>query len=885
MEKRAEGLEKLLRRLCPDETVYKELKSSLDSNWIMEYAPADPSTLFEETVLQVQANTKEVGTDAAAKETHDEDDWSSALVDLKRMALTPNESRFIGKSSDIMLVWKAMELKKEYTGNGESENPEKPAFAFKHRRPEFWDMKQWERRSDTTTSPKYTFPELDLALHCVDLYFKRDNLYLPLLHRPTFDRSVQGGRYLKDEKFARVFLLVCAVGARYSDDPRVLLDAVDPSHSSGWKWFNQVQTMKRSLISPPTVEDLQSYCLCIQFVTGSSSPQSCATLVGVALHLARDAGAHRRHANSHTLTPEEELWKRAFWALVCMDRMVSPAMGRPCSIQEEDFDLDLPVDCDDEYWDNPDPEKRFKQPPNKPSLITAYILRLKLHQILATCLRTIYSINKSKIFLGFAAQQWEQDLVADLDSKLNKWVDSVPDHLRWNPNRENDDFFDQSVALYAEYYHLQIVIHRAFIPLPSKPRPLTFPSLAICTNAARSCIHILHIQEMRKNDFAPHTLVYTFTAGIVLLLGIWGAKRSNLSTDPGKEMAEVHRCMKLLKVMEKQFWPAGRVLDMICALASVRNLPLPKPSPPPGTRRAHQPGVPSPNESSLNQTSQSDAPGNIPDSFSKEPPVVNHMQRPPKPPQSAFTNADNHEFVLPVYSNELGSLPLHGQLSSNPQENSQPQAYPPHLHPQTDSWYSMSQGGIDSEQTPFAGPSGVSPSHGMHYARPSAPPLQQQHHLHAHHDPRSLPTDGFSVSSGVSSMAQGSYGVIPSNTVGASVPLESTLGHNHQRHNPEYVVRPNMGSNPLAPPPPPSSGVPLMDNMYSGMSEDPMAAPGHSMYHQHQGGPYQEESYYPFTLEGNTAEVWSDAPSGFELEKWGAYLREMMQNRHQHAFT
>lgn len=51
----------------------------------------------------------------------------------------------------------------------------------------------------------------------------------------------------------------------------------------------------------------------------------------------------------------------------------------------------------------------------------------------------------------------------------------------------------------------------------------------------------------------------TFTAGIVLLLGIWGAKRSNLSTDPTEEMAEVHKCMRMLKTMETYFWSAGRV--------------------------------------------------------------------------------------------------------------------------------------------------------------------------------------------------------------------------------------------------------------------------------------------------------------------------------------
>lgn len=53
------------------------------------------------------------------------------------------------------------------------------------------------------------------------------------------------------------------------------------------------------------------------------------------------------------------------------------------------FDLDLPLECDDEYWDDPDPELRFKQPEGKPSLITAFALTIRFNQILAVSMRTI----------------------------------------------------------------------------------------------------------------------------------------------------------------------------------------------------------------------------------------------------------------------------------------------------------------------------------------------------------------------------------------------------------------------------------------------------------------------------------------------------------------
>ena len=44
-----------------------------------------------------------------------------------------------------------------------------------------------------------------------------------------------------------------------------------------------------------------------------------------------------------------------------------------------------------------------------------------------------------------------------------------------------------------------------------------------------------------------------FAAGIVLLLNIWGGKRSGVATDPAREMEDVHKAMKMLKSMERRY--------------------------------------------------------------------------------------------------------------------------------------------------------------------------------------------------------------------------------------------------------------------------------------------------------------------------------------------
>jgi len=76
-------------------------------------------------------------------------------------------------------------------------------------------------------------------------------------------------------------------------------------------------------------------------------------MVGIGIRLAQDVGAHRRKTGRDSLTVEGELWKRAFWyislslttfslfirrfrVLVCMDRSISAALGRPCAIQDEE---------------------------------------------------------------------------------------------------------------------------------------------------------------------------------------------------------------------------------------------------------------------------------------------------------------------------------------------------------------------------------------------------------------------------------------------------------------------------------------------------------------------------------------------------------------------
>ncbi|KAJ6587578.1 fungal-specific transcription factor domain-containing protein [Mycena vulgaris] len=538
------------------------------------------------------------------------------LKNLEKLSVgDPPKRHFIGKSSGAVLIKAAIDLKADVrrgerragsedaspgslasprslatdnsADSGSDDTDEDgdvdsgPGAPWTSRRLQYWTFKPWEITAPRTHA--YSFPPPDLAAHLIGLYFEHVNVYLPLLHRPTFERGVVEGLHHRDDGFAAILLLVCAVASRWSDDPRVVAPGgtegvgvpkpVGGRLACGWGWFDQVPLVGNHLFGQAKLYDLQYYCLAVQFLEGSSAPQACWTLVGVGLRLAQDVGAHRRNSRVEKPSVERELWKRAFWVLVYMDRFISSGMGRTCAIQHDDFDLDPPIECDDEYWEHP--TQPFQQPPGVPSRIAFFNALLRLNHILAFSLRILYSLTKTRVVFAID-DSWEEHVVAELDSALNRWRDEMPEHLRWDPAREDPVFFDQSVALHCGYSHLQILIHRPFIPMVRKSAPTALPSLAICTSAARTCANMVDVQRRRKGK-VPVIIngAAVFTSGIVLLLNVWSGKRTGLVPDPSREIANVHKCMEVIRLCEDRWQSAGLLWDILYELASVGQLPLP----------------------------------------------------------------------------------------------------------------------------------------------------------------------------------------------------------------------------------------------------------------------------------------------------------------------
>ncbi|KAF9526906.1 fungal-specific transcription factor domain-containing protein [Crepidotus variabilis] len=580
---------------------------------------------------------------------------SEIATQFDKLKISPQTNRFFGKSSHIQLLQTALDVKSLTTGEISDLKEEVQTW----KRNQYWDIPTWfgdePTRDQWAGKPDYLYPSPELMKSLINLYFTNLNPYIPLLHRPTFEKLVDQSLHLTDRAFGATVILVCAHGSRYSDDTRVLADGTDSWLSAGWKFFAQVKLFRENLHEKTSLYELQAYALHASFASGSA--QGIWVELGFAMRLAVEVGAHRKRSLAKP-TIENELWKRAFWALFVTERRLSALSGRGCGLHDEDFDLDYPVECDDEYWD-----QGFKQPPGVPSTISYFNCYLRLVQILGQAMRFIYSVKRPRNLFYSGTARSDQELIAELDSMMNQWMDSVPDHLKWHQKHENDLIRRQSACIHAFYYFLQMFIHRPFVPSPRNPSPSSFPSLAICTNAARSCCHVL--ETFLSGPTVPLTFEITFNAVVVMLLNIWSGQKSGYAPHPKREMDSVAKCIEVLKRSEERWFAPGRSIDIVRVISSAggtkplidgMRLGAMKKRP-----RDHPTDVVMPVDSTklLGSTSPIGQPRSIAGSkrFTQDP---NYY---PSPATSDEVNSPAPDYPLPISTNELGRLPIYGQFN------------------------------------------------------------------------------------------------------------------------------------------------------------------------------------------------------------------------------
>ncbi|KAJ7364426.1 fungal-specific transcription factor domain-containing protein [Mycena albidolilacea] len=420
-------------------------------------------------------------------------------------------------------------------------------------RPSSLNVLPWEQEA-YGQQRRHVYPANDLIAALLNLYFKNVHPTIPILNRPSFERSVAEGLHFRDMKFGGMLLSVLAVAARYSDDPRVFIDGRTPL-SAGWKFANEAWSELN--LSEATIHEVQMYFLLTLYTKGSSVPQVSWLYLGLGIRCLQQRVEFRRKPTGSKPGLEDELWKRVFWLFVIYDRMNCLFLGRPVSLQVEDYDVDLPLEVDEEYWD-----RGFTQPLGKPSQLSFLACHIRLSEILGDAMRKLYGSKESKKMMGYDGPEWEQRVVAELDSAMNGFVDSIPLHLRWDPeNPPGGTFFDQAATLQIVYNHILIAIHR---PNIQRVNVQGTPSLSICARAARTIIRTadMWFRKLQRIPLFDH-INAVFLAGVTLVLCILGTKRAGLLIDRNNDLDRVETAMEILKFAGSRLKSIGSLSELL----------------------------------------------------------------------------------------------------------------------------------------------------------------------------------------------------------------------------------------------------------------------------------------------------------------------------------
>lgn len=430
--------------------------------------------------------------------------------------------------------------------------------AHKLRRPEFWYAPDhpWEYL-DVSKPPSLRFPPPDLLHGLVSLFFRHVQLYL--IHGPTFTRQIAAGLHHSSHAFGCVVLAVCALGARHSDDPRV-----GQGHHKGWDYYNQLRAVHvgQYLTQENLLWDLQLMPLMALYAYGLMLPDHCTMLTGMGVVLSQSRGLHRlKRVEGKPWTVDDEMLKRTFWVLVAFDIYVGSFDGKPRVTNYDEcvrffsplhptnhlsgIDADYPLEVDDEFWPGEvlaDPQNPWCQPLDVPCKISAFTEHLKLLEIYSFAEATVYSIRRAPFWDSVGCPEWGRNIVVELDSALNAWLNNLPAHLCWDPQAPTPS----ALVLHSTYQWVTIQLHRPYLR--------EYASMAACVTAARSCSHAVAAYTKVWPYLPMHTAFGWITfSSIVLLLYLKSGK-----TALARDLEDVSKNMELLARHEGVWQVAGR---------------------------------------------------------------------------------------------------------------------------------------------------------------------------------------------------------------------------------------------------------------------------------------------------------------------------------------
>ncbi|KAK8090803.1 c6 zinc finger domain containing protein [Apiospora phragmitis] len=232
------------------------------------------------------------------------------------------------------------------------------------------------------------FPNKELALKLVNLYFEHANPQIPVLHRVNFMEMFElayasEGR-IRGPRELYILNMVFAIGGGIIMDGQAFKPTEGNGEAKGSRQAQPEEYHASAIvhleaclsISGGGLEELQAVLLLANFALLRPVPPGLWYIVGVAVRLAVDLGLHYEDGKdvevglpngnpgppAEAENPREAYWKekgrreyvrdmrrRLWWCTYSFDRLVSACVGRPFGVSDQVVTTEFPSLLDDKY--------------------------------------------------------------------------------------------------------------------------------------------------------------------------------------------------------------------------------------------------------------------------------------------------------------------------------------------------------------------------------------------------------------------------------------------------------------------------------------------------------------------------------------------------------
>ncbi|GLI79595.1 hypothetical protein PoHVEF18_007933 [Penicillium ochrochloron] len=336
-------------------------------------------------------------------------------------------------------------------------------------------------------------PPKEVADHLLAQYYRCIHSILPVLHWPEFIEAYEklyqtGSLTGVSSEWAAVLFGVFACGAVHTTEPN--------REEEGKKFVRISCGIIDVWQDEFNLDRVRAALLASIFLYEVNSKSASWVWIGSAVRVAQEIGLHIESGPWPEL--EGEMRKRIWWGLYTYDRLLALEMGKPCLINDQDCDIDLPCPVDDQSLAQGKSAEDQSAP--SPLLATIHVVR-SIGQLTRTLRSTSISYATLETF----------------ERHFTICRTTFPAHLQL---KQDTDLDPRSLAPIIYLQNARLLLHRHNIS-PYCQSGVRTAALDYCVSIAVDTANILSRCMRSHSGTGDWRALFASSAGTLLCTHIW----------------------------------------------------------------------------------------------------------------------------------------------------------------------------------------------------------------------------------------------------------------------------------------------------------------------------------------------------------------------------